>query len=97
MPNKTMSATLAASDKALEKIYRPDNIVIKDNGRDYTEVPLNSKTILRVDPNRTGDAATKYNRALKQSQEQSNTKQRAGNIRPAAKVKQSKNDIIYAY
>lgn len=94
---QTMEATLKAKDKALERIAKPDKLVIKDNDRPYKEVVIDSKTIMRVHPDRYENALQRYNQRHKQSQEQSNTKQRAGNIRPAARVKETKSETIYAY
>lgn len=92
---QTMDTTLRAKDKALERIAKPEKLVIKDNDRPYKEVVIDSKTTIRVHPDRVEGAKERYYRWLHKSQEQANTKQRSGNIKPAAKVKQPQSDLIF--
>ena len=94
---QTMEATLKAKDKALERIAKPEKLVIKDNDRPYKEVVIDSKTTIRVHPDRVEGAKERYYKWLHKSQEQPNTKQRSGNIRPPAKVKQTESETIFAY
>jgi hypothetical protein len=90
---KTQTATLAASDKALQKIPRNTGLVINDNMRDYMEVRIDSKTIMRVHPDREQGAVERYMRRYKQSQEQSHNHQRKPV--PKVKVKQQQSDLIF--
>ena len=90
---QTMDTTLRAKDKALERITKPEKLVIKDNFRDYMEVRINSKTIMRVHPDREQGALQRYNQRYRQSQEQNHTHQR----KPLHKVKdkQPQSDLIF--
>ena len=95
---QTMEATLKAKDKALERIAKPEKLVIKEQSRPpKVRVQVDSKTSILVYPNEVENAITRYNQRYKQSQEQANTKQRSGNIRPPAKVKQTESETIFAY
>jgi hypothetical protein len=91
---KTQTATLAASDKALGKIPRTTGLVIKDSERPYVEVVVNSKTTIRVHPDRVEGAVERYMRRYRQSQEQNHLNNRA---KPKAekKVKQEQSDLIF--
>jgi hypothetical protein len=90
---QTMDTTLRAKDKALERIAKPEKLVIKDNDRPYKEVVIDSKTTIRVHPDRVEGAKERYYRWLHKSQEQANTKQRQSPNK--AKVKQPQSDLIF--
>lgn len=95
---QTMDTTLRAKDKALERIPKPEKLVIKEQSRPQkVRVQVNSKTAIYVYPNEVENAIARYNQRYRQSQEQANTKQRAGNIRPPAKVKEPQSETIFAY
>ena len=92
---QTMDTTLRAKDKALERIAKPEKLVIKDNDRPYKEVVIDSKTTIRVHPDRVEGAKERYYRWLHKSQEQANTKQRASPNK--GKKKEPQSDLIFFY
>ena len=92
---KTMDTMLKAKDKALEKIERNDNLVIKEKERPQkVRVQVDSKTSILVYPNQVENAITRYNKRYRQSQQQPCHTSRQS---PNKGKKQSKNDTIYAY
>ena len=91
---QTMDTTLRAKDKALERIAKPEKLVIKEQSRPQkVRVQVNSKTAIYVYPNEVENAITRYNQRYKQSQEQANTKQRASPNK--GKKKEPQSDLIF--
>jgi hypothetical protein len=91
---KTQTATLAASDKALQKIPRTTGLVIAEQTRPQkVRVQVNSKTSIMVYPNEVENAITRFNKRYKQSQEQSHNHQRKPV--PKVKTKQVQSDLIF--
>lgn len=91
---QTMGTTLRAKDKALERIAKPDKLVIKEKERPQkVRVQVNSKTSILVYPNDVENAITRYNQRYKQSQEQANTKQRQSPNK--GKKKEPQSDLIF--
>lgn len=91
---QTMDTTLRAKDKALERIAKPEKLVIKEQNRPQkVRVQVNSKTAIYVYPNDVENAITRYNQRYKQSQEQANTMQRASPNK--GKKKEPQSDLIF--
>lgn len=91
---QTMDTTLKAKDKALERIAKPEKLVIKEQSRPQkVRVQVDSKTSILVYPDEVENAITRYNQRYKQSQEQANTKQRQSSNK--TKVKQVQSDLIF--
>lgn len=92
---QTMDTTLRAKDKALERIAKPEKLVIKEQNRPQkVRVQVDSKTSILVYPDEVENAITRYNQRYKQSQEQANTKQRQSPNR-TKKVKEPQSDLIF--
>jgi hypothetical protein len=92
---QTMDATLKAKDKALERIAKPDKLVIKEKERPQkVRVPYCPKTSIMVYPHQVEGAVQRYNQRYHQSQQQPCHTARQS---PNKGKKQSKNDTIYAY
>jgi len=91
---QTMDTTLRAKDKALERIAKPEKLVIKEQNRPQkVRVQVNSKTSILVYPNEVENAIARYNQRYRQSQEQANTKQRASPNK--GKKKEPQSDLIF--
>ena len=91
---QTMDTTLRAKDKALERIAKPEKLVIKEQNRPQkVRVQLDAKTSVMVYPEMVEHARERYSQRHKQSQEQANTKQRQSPNK--AKVKQPQSDLIF--
>ena len=91
---QTMDTTLRAKDKALERIAKPEKLVIKEKDRPKkVAVQLDAKTSVMVYPEMVEHARERYRQRHKQSQEQANTKQRQSPNK--AKVKQPQSDLIF--
>ena len=91
---QTMECTLAAKDKALQRIETKDGIVIKDSERHgRASVTIKRGTIVLVSPDKKDTAEKDYWERHKQSQEQSHNHQRKPI--PKAKVKQQQSDLIF--
>ena len=91
---QTMDTTLRAKDKALERIAKPEKLVIKEQNRPQkVRVQVNSKTAIYVYPNDVENAIIRYNQRYKQSQEQANIKQRASPNK--GKKKEPQSDLIF--
>jgi len=91
---QTMECTLAAKDKALERIETKEGIVIAEQSRPQkVRVIVDSKTSIMVYPNEAENAIARFNKRYKQSQEQSHNHQR----KPIQKVKdkQPQSDLIF--
>jgi len=91
---QTMECTLAAKDKALQRIETKEGIVIAEQSRPQkVDVVIDSKTIIKVYPHMLEHAKERYRQRYKQSQEQSHNHQR----KPVAKPKQKehKSDLIF--
>jgi hypothetical protein len=91
---QTMECTLAAKDKALERIETKEGIVIAEQSRPpKVDVIIDSKTTMKVYPHKVQNAKERYMKRYKQSQEQSHNHQRKPI--PKAKVKQQQSDLIF--
>jgi ribosomal protein S21 len=91
---QTMECTLAAKDKALQRIETKEGIVIAEQNRPQkVRVIVDSKTSIMVYPNEAENAIARFNKRYQQSQEQSHIHQR----KPVAKPKQKehKSDLIF--
>jgi hypothetical protein len=91
---QTMECTLAAKDKALQRIETKEGIVIAEKNRPQkVRVIVDSKTSIMVYPNEAENAIARYNQRYRQSQEQSHIHQR----KPVAKTKQKEvqSDLIF--
>jgi hypothetical protein len=92
---KTQTATLAASDKALQKIERKEGIYIRVNEEkeEFKSVKLCKGMWLLPKPDKVEGALERHYRRMKQSQEQSHNHQR----KPVTKVKtkQQQSDLIF--
>jgi hypothetical protein len=91
---QTMECSLKAKDKVLERISKPDKLVIAEQNRPQkVRVVVNSKTSIMVYPNEVENAIARYNQRYRQSQEQSHIHQR----KPVAKTKQKEpqSDLIF--
>lgn len=89
-----MDTTLKAKDKALERIAKPEKLVIKEKDRPQkVHVQLDAKTSVMVYPEMVEHARERYRQRHKQSQEQASTKQRQSPNK--AKVKQVQSDLIF--
>jgi hypothetical protein len=91
---QTMECTLAAKDKALQRIETKEGIVIKDSERHgRASVTIKRGTIVLVSPDKKDTAEKDYWERHKLSQEQSHIHQR----KPVAKTKQKehKSDLIF--
>ena len=92
---KTQSASIAASDKALQRIAKPEILEIKEQNRPQkVRVQVDSKTSILVYPNEVENAIQRYNQRYKQSQEQSHQQQRS-NPNRTKKVKEPQSDLIF--
>lgn len=92
---QTMDATLKAKDKALQKIDKPDKLVIKEKDRPQkVAVQIDSKTTVMVYPEMVENAREKYRKRHKQSQEQNHHYQRKAIERPK-KQKEPISDLIF--
>lgn len=92
---QTMDATLKAKDKALEKIDKPDKLIIKEKDRPQkVAVQIDSKTTVMVYPDMVENAREKYRKRHKQSQEQNHHYQRKAIERPK-KQKEPISDLIF--
>lgn len=91
---KTQSATIAAQDKALQRIERTDKLVIAEQNRPQkVRVQVDSKTSILVYPNEVENAITRYNQRYKQSQQQScHTARQSPN---KGKKKEPQSDLIF--
>ena len=91
---KTQSASIAASDKALQRIERTDKLVIKEKERPQkVAVQLDSKTIVMVYPEMLEHAKERYRQRHKQSQQQScHTARTSPN---KGKKKEPQSDLIF--
>jgi hypothetical protein len=91
---QTMECTLAAKDKALQRIETKEGIVIAEQSRPQkVDVIIDSKTTMKVYPHKVEGAEQRYYSRMKQSQEQSHNHQRKPI--PKAKVKQQQSDLIF--
>lgn len=91
---QTMDATLKAKDKALQKIDKPDKLVIKENDRPQkVAVQLDSKTSVMVYPEMVEHARERYRQRHKQSQQQPcHTARQSPN---KGKKKEPQSDLIF--
>lgn len=91
---KTQSASIAASDKALQRIERTDKLVIKEKERPQkVAVQLDSKTIVMVYPEMLEHAKERYRQRHKQSQQQPcHTARQSPN---KGKKKEPQSDLIF--
>jgi hypothetical protein len=91
---QTMECTLAAKDKALQRIETKEGIVIAEQNRPQkVRVIVDSKTSIMVYPNEAENAIARFNKRYQQSQEQSHNHQRKP--LPKSKVKQQQSDLIF--
>ena len=91
---QTMDTTLRAKDKALERIAKPEKLVIKEKERPQkVAVQLDAKTSVMVYPEMVEHARERYRQRHKLSQEQANTKQRTSPNK--GKKKQPQSDLIF--
>jgi hypothetical protein len=91
---QTMECTLAAKDKALQRIETKEGIVIAEQNRPQkVRVIVDSKTSIMVYPNEVENAIARFNKRYQLSQEQSHIHQR----KPISKVKekQQQSDLIF--
>jgi hypothetical protein len=91
---QTMECTLAAKDKALQRIETKEGIKIVEQSRPQkVRVIVDSKTSIMVYPNEAENAIARFNKRYRQSQEQSHIHQR----KPIQKVKdkQQQSDLIF--
>jgi hypothetical protein len=89
-----MECSLAAKDKALQRIETKEGIVIAEQSRPQkVRVIVDSKTSIMVYPNEVNNAIARFNKRYQQSQEQSHNHQRKP--LPKAKVKQQQSDLIF--
>ena len=91
---QTMECTLAAKDKALQRIETKDGIVIAEESRPQkVDVIIDSKTTMKVYPHMLEHAKERYRQRYQQSQEQSHNHQRKPIQK--VKVKQQQSDLIF--
>jgi hypothetical protein len=91
---QTMECTLAAKDKALQRIETKEGIVIAEESRPQkVDVIIDSKTTMKVYPHMLEHAKERYRQRYQQSQEQSHNHQRKPI--PKSKVKQQQSDLIF--
>jgi formylmethanofuran dehydrogenase subunit E len=89
-----MECTLAAKDKALQRIETKEGIVIAEQNRPQkVRVIVDSKTSIMVYPNEAENAIARFNKRYQQSQEQSHNHQRKPIQK--SKVKQQQSDLIF--
>ena len=91
---QTMECTLAAKDKALQRIETKEGIKIVEQSRPQkVRVIVDSKTSIMVYPNEAENAIARFNKRYQQSQEQSHIHQRKPIQK--VKVKQQQSDLIF--
>jgi hypothetical protein len=91
---QTMECSLAAKDKALQRIETKEGIVIAEQSRPQkVRVIVDSKTSIMVYPNEAENAIARFNKRYQQSQEQSHIHQRKPIQK--VKVKQQQSDLIF--
>jgi hypothetical protein len=91
---QTMECTLAAKDKALQRIETKEGIVIAEQNRPpKVRVIVDSKTSMLVYPHLVDNALNRHYKRYQQSQEQSHNHQRKPI--PKEKVKQQQSDLIF--
>ena len=91
---QTMECTLAAKDKALQRIETKEGIVIAEQARPQkVRVVVDSKTSIMVYPNEAENAIARFNKRYQQSQEQSHIHQRKPIQK--VKVKEQQSDLIF--
>jgi hypothetical protein len=91
---QTMECTLAAKDKALQRIETKEGIKIVEPTRPKkVPVKIDSRTTVEVYPHKVENAVALYNQRHRQSQQQSHIHQRKPI--PKVKVKQTQSDLIF--
>jgi len=91
---QTMECSLAAKDKALQRIETKEGIKIVEQSRPQkVRVIIDSKTSMLVYPHLVDNALNRHYKRYQQSQEQSHNHQRKPV--PKVKVKQQQSDLIF--